>query len=140
MSISRPHREEGLLKPTPHLRVEPALAWDPGSLVGVGSMAVNKLEKMATEMHAYLADAGVDGVKVDAQAGLGIWAGERGGVGYCACLCAPWAGVKSAFGPTEGTASSQFQRDLPADGRQRCRLRAQAAGRAGQSPSPRGRA
>jgi hypothetical protein len=44
--------------------VEPALAWDPSALVGVGSVSVNKLEVMYAKMHAYLSESGIDGVKV----------------------------------------------------------------------------
>lgn len=57
-------------KPTPHmLRVEPALQWDPSSLAGVGSVALDRLEQMYYRMYSYLAESGVDGVKVDAQSG-----------------------------------------------------------------------
>lgn len=62
--------------PTPHmLMVEPALAWDPAALVGVGSVAVDHLERFYSKMHEYLADAGVDGVKVDAQSGIASFGG-----------------------------------------------------------------
>lgn len=57
-------------KPTPHmLRVEPALAWDPSMLAGVGSVAIDRLEQLYYRMYSYLAESGVDGVKVDAQSG-----------------------------------------------------------------------
>jgi raffinose synthase len=67
-------------KPTPHLLlVEPALAWDPGSLAGVGSVALGSLSQLYERMHKYLADAGVDGVKVDAQSGIGAFGQGYGG-------------------------------------------------------------
>ena len=89
-------------RPSPHLLlVEPALAWDPGSLVGVGSVAKEKLVKMYSKMHRYLADAGVDGVKVDAQAGIGTFgAGNGGGAALArAAVRAVEESVKSAFAP-----------------------------------------
>lgn len=46
------------------------MKWDPASLAGVGSVAVEKLDEMYRKMHEYLADSGADGVKVDAQAGI----------------------------------------------------------------------
>jgi len=89
-------------QPSPHLLlVEPALAWDPGSLVGVGSVAKEKLEKMYHAMHSYLAEAGVDGVKVDAQAGIGTFgAGNGGGAALArAAVRAVEESVKAAFAP-----------------------------------------
>ena len=75
-------------RPTPHLLlVEPALAWDPSALVGVGSVAPNKLEEMYERMHSYLADAGIDGVKVDAQSGIGAFGVGNGGGSTIAQAC-----------------------------------------------------
>ena len=55
-------------RPTPHLlMIEPSLAWDPSSLSGCGTVKLDKLPTMYRLMHSYLAEAGVDGVKVDAQ-------------------------------------------------------------------------
>jgi hypothetical protein len=52
-------------KPTPHmLQIEPSLAWDPSSLIGVGGVALDKLEEMYSRMYTYLVEAGIDGVKV----------------------------------------------------------------------------
>jgi hypothetical protein len=87
--------------PTPHLLlVEPALAWDPSSLAGVGSVASERLEDMYTKMHSYLADAGVDGVKVDAQSAIGAFGEGRGGGSNLAraCVSAMEKSVKAAFG------------------------------------------
>jgi hypothetical protein len=42
-------------KPTPHLLlVEPALAWDPGSLSGVGAVALTQLGALYEKMHRCL--------------------------------------------------------------------------------------
>ena len=87
-------------RPTPHLLlVEPALAWDPSALVGVGSVAVNKLEEMYMRMHTYLAEAGIDGVKVDAQSGIGAFGVGNGGGSTIAqaCVRAVENSAKSAF-------------------------------------------
>jgi Raffinose synthase or seed imbibition protein Sip1 len=87
-------------RPTPHLLlVEPALAWDPSALVGVGSVAPNKLEEMYKRMHTYLADAGIDGVKVDAQSGIGAFGVGNGGGSTIAqaCVRAVENSAKSAF-------------------------------------------
>ena len=66
--------------PTPHLLwVEPELSWDPSSLAGSGAVQPHKLSLFYKEMHAYLAAAGVDGVKVDAQSGIGAFGRGRGG-------------------------------------------------------------
>lgn len=86
--------------PTPHLLlVEPALAWDPGSLAGVGSVAVESLGHMYERMHEYLAAAGIDGVKVDAQSGIGSFgSGNGGGVAFArAVVRAAEDSVRSAF-------------------------------------------
>jgi len=89
-------------KPTPHLlMIEPALAWDPSSLSGVG--LVEQLETLPTIfrlMHSYLMDAGVDGVKVDAQSGIGALGSGMGGgsVFSRAAVQAVELSVKTAFG------------------------------------------
>jgi hypothetical protein len=101
IDISGPPVKRAYSNPTPHLLlVEPALAWDPSSLVGVGSVAINKLERMYKKMHAYLADAGVDGVKVDAQSGIGAFGHGNGGGSAIAhaCVRAVENSVKNAFG------------------------------------------
>jgi hypothetical protein len=75
-------------RPTPHLLlVEPALAWDPSALLGVGSVAVDKLEEMYRRMHTYLAESGIDGVKVDAQSGIGAFGVGNGGGSTIAQAC-----------------------------------------------------
>ena len=60
------------------LTVEPSQAWDPITLGGVGVAPPERLAQFYRELHAYLAAAGVDGIKVDGQAVVG---GLGGGVG-----------------------------------------------------------
>lgn len=59
------------------VEVEPSASWNPAVLGGVGW--VEDLEGLFEDMHAYLAGAGVAGVKVDAQAGLGLVGQGNGG-------------------------------------------------------------
>jgi hypothetical protein len=67
-STALPAIKRMISKPTPHmLKVEPALAWDPSTLIGVGAVAVDQLDNMYQKIHQYLSDSGADGVKVDAQ-------------------------------------------------------------------------
>ena len=64
------------------LAVEPSQAWDPLTVCGVGVPAPEKMQHFYTELHEYLSAAGVDGVKVDAQAvigALGYGNGPNGG-------------------------------------------------------------
>jgi raffinose synthase len=62
------------------LAVEPSQAWDPITLGGVGVAAKTEdLGVFYDDLHAYLARAGVDGVKVDGQALVGGLGHERGG-------------------------------------------------------------
>ena len=64
------------------LAVEPSQAWDPLTVCGVGVPAPEKMQHFYNELHEYLASAGVDGVKVDAQAiigALGYGNGPNGG-------------------------------------------------------------
>ena len=57
--------KEVFSEPTPHLlMIEPALAWDPSSLSGCGTVDVHRLPAMYRLMHSYLSEAGIDGVKV----------------------------------------------------------------------------
>ena len=42
--------------------------------VGCGTVELAKLPTMYRLMHSYLAEAGIDGVKVDAQSGIGMFA------------------------------------------------------------------
>eukprot|EP00873_Tetraselmis_striata_P002585 jgi/Tetstr1/422849/TSEL_013640.t1 len=64
--------------PTPGvLEVEPAMNWGPASLAGVG--IVRDPAKLYQAMHKYLAEAGVTGVKVDCQAGVGLVPSQGGG-------------------------------------------------------------
>lgn len=103
--------------PTPHLLlVEPALAWDPGSLAGVGAVAIESLENMYRRMHEYLADAGVDGVKVDAQSGIGAFgSGFGGGANFArAVVRAAEDSVKHAFAKLPESSSSLYSRLFPA--------------------------
>ena len=87
--------------PTPHLLlVEPALSWDPSALAGVGSVALDKLEEMYYRMYSYLRDSGIDGVKVDAQSGIGSFGlGNGGGANIArACVSAMEKNVRFFFG------------------------------------------
>lgn len=59
------------------LEVEPALAWDPAAIFGVGAVDADRLLQLYQGMHGYLAAAGVDGVKVDGQSGLGPFGGSE---------------------------------------------------------------
>lgn len=59
------------------LEVEPALLWDPAAIFGVGAVRPDKLPHFYSGMHGYLAAAGVDGVKVDGQSGLGPFGGSE---------------------------------------------------------------
>ena len=60
--------------------VEPSQAWDPITLGGVGVVPSASLARFYAELHAYLAAAGVDGIKVDGQAVVGgLGAGVGGG-------------------------------------------------------------
>ncbi len=59
------------------LEVEPSMAWNPGKLAGVG--VVSDPVKMYNNMHMYLKSSGVDGVKVDCQAGLALLGSSLGG-------------------------------------------------------------
>ena len=62
------------------LAVEPSQAWDPITLGGVGVCErAEDLGAFYRELHAYLARAGVDGVKVDGQAVVGGLGHGRGG-------------------------------------------------------------
>jgi raffinose synthase len=57
--------------------VEPSLLWSPAVLAGVG--VAESPDRLYRAMHAYLASAGVDGVKVDCQAGVGLVGSKWGG-------------------------------------------------------------
>eukprot|EP00803_Ostreobium_quekettii_P009062 evm.model.scf_1268.6 EVM.evm.TU.scf_1268.6 scf_1268:41483-45214(-) len=59
------------------LEIEPSLAWNPSVLGGVG--VVDRPEELYNDMHSYLSEAGVDGVKVDCQAGVGLMGSCLGG-------------------------------------------------------------
>jgi raffinose synthase len=80
--------------------IEPALAWDPSSLSGVGRGELETLPTIFRLMHSYLMDAGVDGVKVDAQSGLGALGSGLGGgsIFTRAAVQAVETSVKSTFG------------------------------------------
>ena len=58
-------------KPTPGVaEIEPSMLWNPAVLAGVGVIA--DPGALYSDLHSYLASAGVDGVKVDGQAGAGL--------------------------------------------------------------------
>lgn len=71
-------------KPTPGLsEIEPSTAWNPGMLAGLA--IADRPAALFNDMHAYLAEAGINGVKVDCQAGVGL-VGSRMGGGPAAAL------------------------------------------------------
>ena len=58
-------------RPTPGVaEIEPSMLWNPAVLAGVGVIA--DPGALYGDLHSYLASAGVDGVKVDGQAGAGL--------------------------------------------------------------------
>lgn len=69
------------------LEVEPSLAWDPITLGGVGLVSPQRAADFYEHLHAPLAAAGVDGVKVDGQAVVAtLGAGWGGGSELCRAL------------------------------------------------------
>lgn len=65
-------------EPTPGLlEIEPSMAWNPAVLAGVG--IVDEPQKLYRSMHGYLSSCGIDGVKVDCQAGVGLVGSATGG-------------------------------------------------------------
>ncbi|KAL0042463.1 hypothetical protein WJX79_000575 [Trebouxia sp. C0005] len=64
--------------PTPGImELEPSTLWNPQVVAGIG--AVPDPTKLHTDMHTYLADCGVDGVKVDVQGTVGLMGSKLGG-------------------------------------------------------------
>eukprot|EP00595_Chromulina_sp_UTEXLB2642_P003101 CAMPEP_0196764436 /NCGR_PEP_ID=MMETSP1095-20130614/6122_1 /TAXON_ID=96789 ORGANISM="Chromulina nebulosa, Strain UTEXLB2642" /NCGR_SAMPLE_ID=MMETSP1095 /ASSEMBLY_ACC=CAM_ASM_000446 /LENGTH=559 /DNA_ID=CAMNT_0042120023 /DNA_START=467 /DNA_END=2143 /DNA_ORIENTATION=+ len=105
-NTNNPSVQRKYSKPTPHLlQIEPALAWDPSSIIGVGSVAINKLDEMYHKIHEYLADSGADGVKVDAQSGVSIFGSGNGGGSAIAqaCVQAMEKSVVNTFGKLNQT-------------------------------------
>ena len=75
-----PHHTAGLKD------AEPEMMWDPATLNGAGVVAPRYSEALYDALHGYLAEAGVDGVKIDGQAmvgAVGNAAGQGGGVALC---------------------------------------------------------
>ena len=67
-----------LSRPPRGLReIEPSMLWNPSVLGGVG--AVLDPAPLFEDMHSYLAAAGISGVKVDCQAGVGLVGSTLGG-------------------------------------------------------------
>jgi hypothetical protein len=65
-------------KPTPGLsEIEPSMGWNPGILAGVSVPL--RPDLLFNDMHSYLAAAGISGVKVDCQAGVGLVGSRLGG-------------------------------------------------------------
>jgi len=73
------------VEPSPSmLEVEPSLAWDPITLGGVGLVHPARAPDFYAALHGGLAQAGIDGVKVDGQAVMAsLGAGFRGGSALC---------------------------------------------------------
>ena len=59
------------------LAAEPTMAWNPSSFIGMGVIPPLYVRDFFEEVHSTLHDAGIDGVKVDAQAAITML-----GVGY----------------------------------------------------------
>ncbi|GIM11600.1 hypothetical protein Vretimale_15098 [Volvox reticuliferus] len=85
--------------PTPGvLEIEPSMAWNPAVLAGVG--VVDDPNRLYNAMHRYLHDCGVDGVKVDCQAGVGLIGTAMGG----------GAALSAAYqGALEGSVARHFR-------------------------------
>ena len=68
-------------QPSRHLLdLEPQIAWDTACLFGVGLLTSERqLQRFYSRLHAPLAAAGVDGVKVDVQSAVGAHGGGVGG-------------------------------------------------------------
>ena len=62
---------------SPLLDIEPSMNWNPAVLAGMG--AIYDPINLYNEMHKYLESCGVDGVKVDCQAGVGLLGTVAGG-------------------------------------------------------------
>jgi raffinose synthase len=78
MAALRPN--EQMPSPTRSLlEVEPALGWDSAALNGCGTAERGNELRLMHGIHSYLARSGVDGVKVDAQSGLGPFGKGLGG-------------------------------------------------------------
>lgn len=73
VAMAHPEPPRGLLE------VEPSLAWDMLTLGGVGLVAPQSAARFYDALHSGLASCGVDGVKVDAQAVVGLLGAGRGG-------------------------------------------------------------
>ncbi len=68
-------------QPTPGVsEVEPSIGWNPAVLAGVGVLADPK--PVYNDIHSYLSQSGIDGVKVDWQAGVGLVGSALGGGPY----------------------------------------------------------
>ena len=61
------------------LEVEPALGWDAAAMCGVGAIGEGHELDLFRGIHTYLAQSGVDGVKIDAQSGMGVFGDGMGG-------------------------------------------------------------
>ena len=61
------------------LELEPALAWDAAAMCGVGALEPGVELELFEGIHQYLSASGVDGVKVDAQSGIGVFGDGAGG-------------------------------------------------------------
>ena len=57
------------------------MAWDAASMCGVGMVGADResTRKLFDGIHSYLAQAGVDGVKIDGQSGIGPFGRQNGG-------------------------------------------------------------
>mmetsp|Transcript_7108 Transcript_7108/g.20931 ORF Transcript_7108/g.20931 Transcript_7108/m.20931 type:complete len:638 (+) Transcript_7108:108-2021(+) len=81
--VDAPGAEVLRARATPHLRsIEPAIDWDPASLGGVATPTTpDDVRAVYDALYASLKRCGVDGVKADAQSGVGaLGRGHGGGV------------------------------------------------------------
>lgn len=61
------------------LSAEPTMAWNPSSFVGVGMIPPEHIQAFFNELHQSLHDAGIEGVKCDAQAAITMLGAGYGG-------------------------------------------------------------
>eukprot|EP00898_Chlorokybus_atmophyticus_P002255 jgi/Chlat1/302/Chrsp1S03062 len=61
------------------IEYEPHVQWDPTAMGGVGVVPPERVADLYKDMHSYLANAGIDGLKVDVQAGVGAMGTGYGG-------------------------------------------------------------
>ena len=71
-----------------YVTTQPSMAWNPAVLAGVG--VIQNPARLYMRMHEYLSNSGVDGVKVDCQAGVGLVGSAMGGGPTFSRRCEVW--------------------------------------------------